>query len=427
MKNDILKNVKGTYDYYATELIVRNHIIDVLKNNFNLYGYLPLETPILSQYELLASKYSGGAEILKEVYRLNDQGDRELGLRYDLTIPFSKYIASQKELSLPIRRYEIGKVFRDGPVKAGRNREFYQCDVDVVGISSLLIEIEFFQMTNKVFKELGLDIEIHYNDRSFLTGLLTELGIPSNKVINVITSIDKLLKIGEEEVKKEINELDIDKSIIDKLFKVLYLDFLEIKDYFKTTTNEELIRGINNITLIEEYINNLNLNNCIFKPFLARGLDIYTGTVWEIVYPGFNSSLGGGGRYDKIITKFIDDGNNYPAVGMSFGLEPIYETLKNKLELNTNQIDVLIYSFEYNSYSLKIADELRTNNLKVIVEMNNWKLKKALDYSNKNNIPYVIIIGEDEIKTNTVSIKDMNNGKQVSVNNKEVINYLNNN
>lgn len=422
-----LRNVKGTFDFLSKEMVVRNRITDVLKENFELFGYFPLETPIICYFDLLSSKYAGGDEILKEVYTLTDQGNRELGLRYDLTVPFAKVIGMQKDLVLPFKRFEIGKVFRDGPVKPGRNREFYQCDIDVCGITSQTAEVEFFQLTNKVFEELNLDVEIHYNNRKFLVGILSELGIEEYNLNNVIIIIDKLLKVEEKELIKELNDLGIDNETINKLFDLFTKDYDYIKKYFKDTNNEYLMEGIKEIDEINYYLPKLDLNNCLFKPSLARGLDIYTGTVWEIFSKdGYRSSLGGGGRYDKIITEFIKDGNIYPAVGMSFGLEPIYEVIKSKEEEKL-PIDVLVYGFDLSPEILKIANQLRNENLKVIVEMNNSKLKKVLDYANKNLIPYVLIIGEDELKSGQLTLKDMFNSTQDSYLIDDIIKKIKNN
>ena len=175
MKNDLkLKNLKGTVDFLPSQQAARDFIVETLKKSFVKYGYLPVESAILCPFDLLSSKYAGGAEILKEVYRLKDQGDRDLGLRYDLTVPFAKLIAANQNLPLPFRRFEIGKVFRDGPVKLGRNREFTQCDIDVCGIPGRLVEAEFFQMTEECFSNLGLDVEIVWNNRKYLAGILLE-------------------------------------------------------------------------------------------------------------------------------------------------------------------------------------------------------------------------------------------------------------
>ena len=199
-----LKNIKGTFDSLPKEQIIRNKIINKLTKIFESFGYLPLETSMLCYYDLLASKYAGGAEILKEMYTLKDQGNRDIGLRYDLTVPFSKVISMNmnKKITLPFRRYEIGKVFRDGPVIVGRDREFYQCDIDVCGIEGSYVEAELMSLAVKGYKELGIDIELHYNNRKLLSGLIKECGIEDELISPVILSVDKLAKIGEDGVIK---------------------------------------------------------------------------------------------------------------------------------------------------------------------------------------------------------------------------------
>ena len=215
----ILQNVKGSMDYLPEEQILRNKIINTLSKTFEEYGYLPVETTTLCYYDLLASKYAGGAEILKEVYKLKDQGERDLALRYDLTVPFAKIISMNKGLNLPFRRYEIGKVYRDGPVKVGRNREFYQCDVDVCGIEGQFPEAELFKMAFSGYQKLGLDVYLEWNNRKFLSGLITYCGIEESLVSNVILSVDKLAKIGSDGVRKELEEYQIDNQKLDKLFE----------------------------------------------------------------------------------------------------------------------------------------------------------------------------------------------------------------
>lgn len=427
MANNILKNVKGTFDSLPNEQIVKNEIISKLKNNFEAYGYLPLETSILCNYDLLASKYAGGAEILKEVYTLKDQGNRDIGLRYDLTVPFSKVIAANvnKEISLPFRRYEIGKVFRDGPVKLGRNREFYQCDVDLCGISGIYPEIEMLLMASKCYKDLGIDIEIEWNNRKFLSGLIKECNIEEEYISRVILSVDKLAKIGEDGVIKELEELNINRDKLDKLFSYFKLDIDTLINNFKNSNNEILKEGISEIEGLQTYINKFNLKECVFTPYLARGLEIYTGTIWEVFdkQKRITSSIGAGGRYDKIITNFIDDGNVYPAVGMTFGLVPIYEIIS--LEKKNNSVyELYIIPMDTKYESLLLAKKLRDNNIKVIIEMNNKKVKKAFEWANKNNIPFVTVIGENEINAGNIKIKDMNKSKEIEININDIDNIV---
>ena len=416
MKEIELRNIKGTNDYLPKEQILRNKIINKLSNVFEKYGYLPLETSTLCYYDLLASKYAGGAEILKEVYTLEDQGKRKLGLRYDLTVPFAKVISINKDISLPFRRYEIGKVYRDGPVKLGRNREFYQCDVDVCGISGRLIEAELLTMAIKGYRELGIDVYIEWNNRKLLSGLIIECDICKDVTSRVILSVDKLAKIGEDGVREELKEYNIDNDKLDKLFSYFKLDINGLKREFSFSENTLLLEGLNEVIELSEYIDKLGLKECIFTPYLARGLEIYTGVVWEVFdkQKRITSSIGAGGRYDKIITNFINDGNEYPAIGMTFGLAPIYEILNMENKSNDSLYDLLIIPMNTNIESLNLANSLRENNIKVIIEMKK-KLNKSLDWANRNNIPYVVILGEDELNTKKIKIKDMFNSTNYEI------------
>ena len=225
-----LMNVKGTTDSLPNKEIIKRKVINTLTDIFETFGYLPLDTSVLCYYDLLASKYSGGSEILKEVYTLKDQGERDLGLRYDLTVPFAKVISMNagKEINLPFKRYEVGKVFRDGPVKTGRAREFYQCDVDVCGIDGSYIEAEMLSMTTLAYKKLGIDIYIEVNNRKLLQGFIIEVGIPEELSSSVILSVDKLAKIGESGVKKELEEYQIDEEKLEKLFSLFKCSIEEL-------------------------------------------------------------------------------------------------------------------------------------------------------------------------------------------------------
>lgn len=413
-----IQNVKGSMDYLPEEQIIRNKTINILSSTFESYGYLPVETTTICYYDLLASKYAGGAEILKEVYKLNDQGERNLALRYDLTVPFSKVIAMNKGLNLPFRRYEIGKVFRDGPVKVGRNREFYQCDVDVCGINGQYVEAELFAMSFSCYKKLGINSYIEWNNRKFLSGIILESGIKEELVSPVILSVDKLAKIGEDGVRKELAEYQIDESSLNKLFSYFKINIKELENTFKDSNNALLKEGISEINDLNNYLKGLNLTDAIFTPYLARGLEIYTGTVWEVFDKDKNvtCAIGGGGRYDNIITKFIDDGKSYPAVGMSFGLVPICEILKNKQsQENAKLYDLYIVPFDKNAEitSLELANILRQSGIKVIIEMSNKKIKKCFEWANKKNIPYVTVIGESEIANKKLNIKNMTTGESL--------------
>ena len=407
-----LRNLKGTEDFLFKDQVVRNKIIDTLKQNFEKYGYMPIETPILNYYDLLALKYEEGDEILNEIYRLSDQGNRDIGLRYDLTVPFCKVVGMQKELRLPFRRYEIGKVFRNGPVKLGRTREFYQCDVDVVGIDGRLIETEQIVMAIEIFKCLGIDINVLYNNRKFMNGLLIEAGI-SNPTFGVIGILDKLDKVDRKTIYKMFNDEGIDNSIVDNIFNIFGKSLEEYNVLYKNSSNELLKNGLNELNDVTDSLKKLNyLDNITFDSYLSRGLEIYTGIVFEFrdKLKRLTGSLGAGGRYDKIITNFINDGNVYPAVGLSFGLEPIYVILKNEEKFSL--VDYYIIPMNTEIECLELASKMRDKGKRVLIEMNNRKIKKSFDYANKENIPYVIVIGENEIKENKITIKNMNEGSQ---------------
>lgn len=411
------QNLKGTTDYYGKDQLIRNKITDTLKETFIKYNYQPLDSTVLYNYDILAYKYKDSAEILNEMYTLTDQGNRRLGLRYDLTIPFCKFIANQKDLRLPLKRYEIGKVFRNGPVKTGRCREFYQCDVDVVGISGQVIEAEQMQMVVDIFTKLGIDINIKWNNRKLMSIIIEDSNISKDKVEEVIGIIDKIEKISRQDFIKELSKIEIDEETANKLLDNFNKS---LTDYIETYENDERVvacEAIQEIKTLSSYIEKLNLSdNTTFTPTLARGLSIYTSTVFEFFdkKERLTCSLGGGGRYDKIITDFIDDGNVYPAVGLSFGLEPIYTIIKDEMSSN-NLIDVYIIPMGTEVESLMLARNLRQNNINVIVEMNNRKLKKCFEYASKENIKYVIVVGSDEIQENMYTIKDMTTSEQLKL------------
>ena len=404
-----LMNVKGTSDSLPKEELIKRRVINTLTNTFDKFGYMPLDTTILCYYDLLASKYAGGSEILKEVYTLNDQADRQLGLRYDLTVPFSKVISMNinKNITLPFKRYEVGKVFRDGPVKTGRAREFYQCDVDVCGIEGTYIEAEMLSMTSICYKKLGIEVYIEVNNRKLLEGFIIASGINEDIKNKVILSVDKLAKIGEQGVKEELSSYNIEEEKLNKLFNYFKCTIDELDDL--NITNDSFIKGKEEIKELFNYLTNLGITECRFTPYLARGLEIYTGTVFEVFdkKQRTTSAIGGGGRYDKIITNFINDGNIYPAVGISFGIVPICEILKEETE--EALYDILIVPMNTNLETLKLANKLREENIKVLIEMNNRKLKKVLESADKNNIPYVIVVGENEVNNEYIEIKDMKN------------------
>ena len=384
------RNIKGASDFLPSTQIMRNRIIDTLKKNFEGFGFLPLETASLNHYDLLSYKYDENAEILREIYKMKDQGERELGLRFDLTVPFCKVIAMNRNLRMPFKRYEIGKVWRNGPVKLGRTREFYQCDIDCVGLSGVHIEAEFILLAVKGYTALGIEPVIKIGNRKGLIDLIKSQGVSDKDIDTVIGIVDRIGKADEKELLG-----DLKKYGAEKLLKIKLEPNDEVRELF----------GIIEKMGIAKY--------CVFAPFLARGLNIYTGTVWEIYDKAgrLSNSLGGGGRYDNIIGNFIDNGQKYPAVGMSFGLEPICAVLSDKVQQQTS-VDLTIIPMGTEIQSQMFAEGLRTAGLRVLVQLTGKSVGKAFEYANAEKIPFAVVIGENEIIKGEVNIKNMSTGEQ---------------
>ena len=387
-------NARGTKDFLPEQKILRQKITDVLREVFELYGYPPLETPLIERFSVLSAKYAGGAEILKETFNFKDQGKRELGLRYDLTVPFSRVIAMNPRIKMPFKRYQIGRVFRDGPIKLGRMREFWQCDVDIVGTKSMLADAEMVAIASEGFKRLGIKVVIKINNRKVLDAVMEEAKVKDAE--SAILTLDKLEKIGEKGVLKEFKEKGIDGK---RILKVVKAKKLQLK-------NRE---GLDELEEMEKYLKNLNVKNYKIDYTLARGLSYYTGTVFEVVCKEIGSSIAGGGRYDKMIGGFIGKGE-FPAVGISFGLEPIFEVMKK--ESKKTVADVYVISIGQLKESLKVVSQLRKENVKCDIDFNSRSISKNLNYANKMGIPYVVIVGEDEVKMKKYSLKDMVKGKE---------------
>ncbi|QQT02742.1 histidine--tRNA ligase [Peribacillus psychrosaccharolyticus] len=411
------QNVKGTQDFLPEDEAVRSKVRRVLEDIFLVYGCRPLETPILNFKELMTSKYSGGAEIVKEMYSLRDQGQRELSLRYDLTIPFAKVVAMNPDIRMPFKRYEIGKVFRDGPIKAGRYREFTQCDVDVVGVESQAAEAELMQMAVLVFRELKLDITISYNNRKVMAGMLEVMGVADRDIAGVTLTLDKIKKIGIVGVSEELLMKGINQSSIERIKNWLQveadIDLSYLEQYIEQ--NEQLRQGVEEVKELENLLTYLNLGKvCIFNPFLARGLEIYTGTVYEIFLRNgtITSSIGSGGRYDNAIGGLIGSGESYSTVGLSFGLDVIFAAMKVQPLESAIEIDYYIIPIQTQKESLKVAAVFRQKGFRVEVDLTNRKVGKALERANKMRISAVIIIGETEVNNNQVMIKNLQTGEE---------------
>ncbi|WP_079524250.1 histidine--tRNA ligase [Solibacillus isronensis] len=414
MKKMDYQNVRGTQDYLPNQEVIRRNIRRTLEDTFILYGCKPLETPILNYTKLMASKYAGGAEILKEMYTLTDRGERDLALRYDLTIPFAKVIAMNPQLSLPFKRYEIGKVFRDGPIKAGRFREFTQCDVDVVGIESQSAEAELMMMTIDAFNKLNIEMVIQFNNRKLLAGLLQFFEVPQSKINSVILIIDKMEKIDQVTLLKELEEQNLLPSTIELIKQ--FLNANPTLAYFEQyrMKNELIKQGYEELGELLDYLQVLNVGeSCVFNPFLARGLEIYTGTIYELFLKdgAIKSSIGGGGRYDNAIGGLIGSEEKISTVGISFGLDVIYTAMEQReIHANVAFVDIFIIPLNTEKEAMRLAWQLRQQGNRVEVELSGKKLRKAMEKANRENIRKVIILGENEIQSGRYELKDMQTG-----------------
>lgn len=415
-----LQRAKGTRDFSPEEQILRNEIINKIKKKFELSGFSPIETPIIERFDILASKYAGGAEILKETFSFDDQGKRKLALRYDLTVPLCRYVGMNPNLKMPFKRYQIERVYRDGPIKLGRYREFYQCDIDIIGCKNMMAEIQLIEVANNIFKDLNLDIDIRINNRKIMNGIMYDCDIKKENIDKVILSIDKLEKQGKSAVIKELLDKGIEEKSIKKIFK-----FLDIKDLKNLILiNEEGKEGIIELKELFTTLKNINISTN-FDISLARGLSYYTGTVFEIFLKNndIKSAVAGGGRYDNMIGNFLSSKQIIPAVGISFGLEVISDAF-SKNNLKKNITELFIIPINTKEECLKIAKEFRDNNINTDLDIIGRGISKNLQYANINKIPYVIIIGDDELKQNKLKLKNMESGEEKLLTKKDIINEV---
>lgn len=441
-----LRNVKGTRDLLPADKLVRDSLIAKLKAIFEKYGYNPIETPALELQDTLASKYAGGAEILKEVFTLKDNADRDLGLRYDLTVPFARVIATNQELKRPFKRYQIDRVWRNGPIKLGRYREFYQCDVDVAGISSVAAEAELWRMMEDFFSTLGVPIVIKVNNRKILSSIMNYAGIPVAKESDAMLSLDKLAKIGVAMVKKEMSDKGITSDQADKLLSICAPERSE-KNNSSSSLNPKNrstavsislsdlkkklpdCAGIKELEEAFSYATSFGVTSVQFDVSLARGLSYYTGTIWEAFFVDnkITSSIGGGGRYDNMVGSFLDNRESIPAVGTSFGLDVIIDGLKlaGKVDLRESVVSVYIIPIKTLSASVKIVQELRSAGINADIDMNGKGPSKNFEYVNRYKIPFAIVIGEDEIKSGKLTLKNMQTGTQELLTVQQIISKLN--
>lgn len=416
-----LQTAKGVRDFPPEEQMLRDEIVSKLKEIFERYGFVPLSTPIVERYETLEAKYAGGDEILKETFTLTDQGGRKLGLRYDLTVPFARFIGMNPSIKLPFKRYQFGEVFRDGPIKLGRYREFMQCDIDIVGANSMLAEAQLIEIAENFFSGIICAVVIEVNNRKILDGLMESFGIKDENKLNILLSIDKLKKVGLDGVKEELKQKNLLDKNTEKLLQAINIQGSnqeKIKALSKIITSETGKKGLMEIEELLSYV------KCVtFVPSLARGLSYYTGTIFEVFagegakkYFGDNvvsSSLAAGGRYDSLISNYLGTNKAYPAVGISFGLEPIYEMMKSKRTvLQKTCVKVYVIPIKTQKECIAIAKTLRNAEINADMDIMERGVTKNLDYASALGIPYVILVGEQELKQNKVKLRDMNSGKE---------------
>ena len=446
MKKIIPSIPKGTRDYSPDEMKKREYLFEVFRYNFNLYGFNCIETPSMENSEVLNGKY--GEEGDRLIYRVLDSGDflknidnkknissnnlksqiSKKGLRYDLTVPFARYVSmNRNKITMPFKRYQIQPVWRADRPQKGRFREFYQCDVDYIGTKSIVCESEIISLVYSIFNKLKFDdFKIKLNNRKILLGISEELNF-KDKFEKFCILIDKIDKIGVSGLKKEMKLNKFPTPSIKKLISLIELkgnNSLKI-NYVKTFLSNSKIglEGINEIENLMKIKNDFSLDFT-----LARGLSYYTSTIFEVVSTNNNiGSLCGGGRYDDLTEIF--GYKNISGIGISFGIERIIEVLNTnnlfpkKIESDNN----VLISYLSNGLiknSLKLANKLRENGIPTDLYSEKAKLKKQLQYANNNNIPFVIIIGEDEIKNGKYILKNMKDGNQNLLTINEIINKM---
>jgi histidyl-tRNA synthetase len=441
---------KGTRDFAPQEMMKRNHIFQTIRQIFERYAYLPIETPAMENLSSLLGKY--GEEGDKLLFKILNSGDFlngvdvgamhaspllstkicEKGLRYDLTVPFARFVVQhQNELTFPFKRYQIQPVWRADRPQKGRYREFFQCDVDVIGSASLLNEAELLSIIDEVYKKLNIRVVTKINNRKILAGLSETIGFP-DKIIDITIAIDKLDKIGLEKVNEELSA-KISAEAIAKLQPILLMKgrFSEKIETLKTALKPSEIgmKGIAEMVELFEYINDLKLEMlCELDLTLARGLNYYTGSIFEVKSLDIAmGSICGGGRYDDLTGIF--GLKNMSGVGVSFGADRIYDVM-NELNLfpehSTLSSKIMFVNFGRSETRviLPILKLLREKNIACELYPDAAKMQKQFNYANNNRIPYVAIIGENEIKTNSITVKNMQNGQQENRSVEQLIDLL---
>jgi len=423
----------GFMELTPADQILFNKMMDTIRKNYEKFGFLPIDTPVIEKSEVLLAK--GGGETEKQVYRFK-KGNTDMSLRFDLTVPLARYVSQYySQLEFPFRRYHIGKVYRGERSQRGRFREFYQCDIDIVGNEKLSIinDAEIPSLIYSTFKELGFDdFTIYLNNRKILTGYLEFLNLEDSAPI--LRAIDKLEKIGPEGVEEELMKLGLEKETIDKINSFIRIEgsndeiIQQLKDL--DVDNELFNTGIEELATVIKYIGLFGVPKKNYKISLSivRGLDYYTGTVYETFLDDYPSlgSVCSGGRYDDLATYYTKQ--KLPGVGMSIGLTRLFYQLReaNIIKADESSLTtVLIIPMDgFEEKAVEIANRLRAEDIYTQIYLETGKIKKKFGYADKLNIPYVIVIGEDEVKNDQYTLRNMKTGEQRSLAVEELIKCL---
>ena len=427
------RTLSGFMELSPNDQIEFNRIKKIIEDTYKLYGFYPLDTPVIEYSEVLLAKAGGETE--KQIYRFN-KGDNDLSLRFDLTVPLAKYVSLKyNELLFPFKRYQIGKVFRGERPQKGRFREFYQCDIDVIGDGelSLMYDAEIPSIIYDIFTKMNIGkFVIRINNRKILNGFFEYLNL-SDKYQDILRIIDKMEKVSESDLIDMLKEIDLTDEIIDKILSFIKIKGTngEVLNSLKglNISNEAFLNGINELETVINSLRTMNINEEYFMVDLtiARGLDYYTGTVYEtklIDYPQMGSVCSGG-RFDDLASYYTD--NKLPGVGISIGLTRLFYQLKeNGLIKNESDsvVDVMILPMvEEYKVPLEISKRLRDVGISTSICYTNKKFKSKIKYADSMNVKYSIIIGEDEINNNVITIKDMNKNEQMQINVDELEEY----
>ena len=429
---------KGTRDFSPAEMMRRNYIFDTIKSVFRLYGFAPLETPSMENLSTLLGKY--GEEGDKLLFKILNSGDyaanlsdeevrqaskiTEKGLRYDLTVPFARYVVQhQNDIVFPFKRYQVQPVWRADRPQKGRYREFYQCDVDVIGTKSLLCEVELVEIVERVFKALGIRVALKMNNRKILYGIAEVIG-HADKMMDITVAIDKLDKIGLENVKAELRERGLEEEAVAKLQPILELDGTNAEKIATLksvlSASETGLLGIEEMETVFNHVEALGVDLQVDLDLsLARGLNYYTGAIFEVKALDYQiGSISGGGRYDNLTGIF--GLQNVSGVGISFGADRIYDVMTGlnlfPEELNSSTRAIFInLGAEEQAASLQLMRQLRSAGLAVEIYPEAAKMKKQMEYANRRQIPFVVIIGSEELAAREATVKNMVTGEQQRV------------